>query len=80
MQSVNFIARRFDQLVAAFIKLYSVHPDAEVYALEYRIVLARCMATKIAYGVTYEDNIEHILKHLNQSRASAAAILPSAEE
>ncbi len=68
MAAVNLIKHRYDQLVGVFTRFYVPHPDAEIYSEEYRVVLARCMATKVAYGVSYDDNIEHILKRLNEWR------------
>ena len=66
--SGNLLLQRYNQLVGLFTRFYMSHPDAEVYNADYRVVLAKCMATKIAYGVTYGDDVEHILKRLNQWR------------
>lgn len=79
MQAANFILHRYEQLVTTFTRLYATHPDAEAYSPEFRPVLARCMAAKIAYGVTYEEDIELALKRLNQSRASALSTAPTDE-
>lgn len=68
MQAVNLLTRRYEQLVTAFTKFYMPHPDAEIYPPEHREVLAKCMAKKVAYGVTYADDIELTLKRLNQWR------------
>jgi hypothetical protein len=70
MQSANLLAQRYEQLVQVFTKFYMPHPDAEIYSAEHRVVLAKCMATKVAYGVLYNDDIEHTLKRLNEWKAS----------
>ncbi len=64
--SVPYLARRYEHVLPTLTSFYMTHPDAEVYAPEYRPVLARCMANKIAYGVTYGEDIEVVLKRFNQ--------------
>lgn len=63
---MDFSLKRHQKLIEVFSRLYSTQPDAKVYSSEYRDVLARCMATKIVYGVTYDDDIELILKRINK--------------
>lgn len=60
---------RFEQLLAVLTRSYTTHPDAAAFTLEYREVLARCMASKIVYGVTYDDDIEQALARINRWRA-----------
>lgn len=67
--SANLLRNRYEQLVTVFTAFYMNHPDAEVYAPEYRVVLARCMATKGAYRVMYSQHIENDLQRLNQWRS-----------
>jgi hypothetical protein len=69
MRPVNLLTQRYEQLVVAYTKFYMTHPDAEVYSPEYREVLARCMAAEIAYGVSYEADVETSLKRLNKWRS-----------
>lgn len=66
MQAVNLLRSRYDQLVTAFTGFYMTHPDAEAYIPEWRATLARCMASKVAYGVMYDEDIEVTLKRLNR--------------
>lgn len=74
MQAVNLLTSRYNQLVTAYSRFYATHPDAEVYNADYRVVLARSMAAKIAYGVTYDDELELTLLRLNRWRADAAPL------
>lgn len=73
MQAVNLLTHRYEQLLVVFTRLYATHPDAEVYSADYRDVLAKCMSSKVAYGVTYDDDIEQVLARLNRWRASSAS-------
>ncbi len=66
----NLLKSRYDQLVNVFTAFYMNHPDAEVYTPEYRVVLAKCEASKAAYKVTYGEDIERTLKRLNEWRSS----------
>lgn len=68
-QVVNLLSHRYEQLVTVFTRFYMSHPDAEIFAPEYRGVLAKCMATKVAYGVTYDKEIEQLLRRLNEWKA-----------
>lgn len=77
MQAVNLLAHRYEQLVVVLSRLYATHPDAAVFTPDYRDVLARCMAAKVAYGVSYDDDIEQVLGRLNRWRGGVAP--PSAE-
>lgn len=72
MQAVNLLNRRYDQLVVVLTNFYMTHPDAEVFSVDYRKSLAKCMSAKITYGVTYDEDIELVLRRMNQWHASAA--------
>lgn len=67
---VNLFAQRYAQLVTVFTNLYMTHPDAEVWPPEHRAMLARCMATKVAYGTSYDDVTELLLRRLNEWRGA----------
>lgn len=66
MQAVNLLDSRYEQLVEVFRDFYLHHPDAEAFIPEWRMTLARCMASKIAYGTIYDEDIEATLRRLNR--------------
>lgn len=69
-RAFDLTLQRYEKLAKLFTDLFSQQTDAQVYTADYREVLARCMAKKIMYGVTYDDSIETILNRINSSRAS----------
>lgn len=66
MQAVNLLDSRYEELVEAFGDFYLHHPDAEAFIVEWRMTLARCMASKFAYGTIYDEDIEATLRRLNR--------------
>lgn len=66
MQAINLLRSRYVQLVAVFGDLYMHHPDAEAFIPEWRMTLARCMASRVAFGTTYDEEIEVTLRRLNK--------------